>query len=73
MSGWIVVVVVVFVLRGIGGQGVPSGHYPRCIAVVARGLTINDIIGPETAEKQAAWQRVKSKAMTEKARIIIVS
>jgi hypothetical protein len=34
---------------------------------------INDIIGPETAEKQAAWQRVKSKAMTEKARIIIVS
>jgi hypothetical protein len=34
---------------------------------------MNDIIGPERAEKQAVWQRVKSKAMTEEARIIIVS
>ncbi len=39
MSAWIVVVV--FVLRGIGGQDVSSGHYPRCIAVVARRLSIN--------------------------------
>ncbi len=53
---WIVVVVV-FVLRG----------------VVARRLTINNIIGLERAEKQATWQRVKSKAMTEEAQIIIVS
>ena len=55
------------------GQDVLSGHHPRRIAVVVRRLTINNIIGPERAEKQAAWQRVKSKAMTEKARIIIVS
>ena len=52
------------------GQDVLSGHHPRRIAVVARWLTINNIIRPERAEKQAAWQRVKSKAMTEEARIL---
>jgi hypothetical protein len=55
------------------GQDVLSGHHPRRIAVVVRRLTINNIIGPERAEKQAAWQRVKIKAMTEEAWIIIVS
>jgi hypothetical protein len=55
------------------GQDVLSGHHPRCIAVVARRLTINNIIGLERAEKQAAWRRVKSKAMMEEAQIIIVS
>ena len=49
-----------------------SDHYTRRIAVFARRLRINKIIRPERAEKQAAWQRVKSKAMTEEARIIIV-
>jgi hypothetical protein len=55
------------------GQDVLSGHHPCCIAVIMRRLTINNIIGLERAEKQAVWQRVKSKAMTEEARIIIVS
>ena len=42
------------------------------VASSSRRLRINDFIGPERAEKhQAAWQRVKSKAMTEEARIII--
>jgi hypothetical protein len=40
--------------------------------IVVRRLRINDIIRPERAEKQAAGQRVKSKAMTEEVRIIIV-
>jgi hypothetical protein len=71
VSAWIVVVVV-FVLRGIGGQDVSSGHYSRHITIVAQWLRINNFIRPERAEKQAAWQRVKSKAMTEGARIIIV-
>ncbi len=30
-----IVIVVVFVLCGIGGQDVSSGHYPRRIAVTA--------------------------------------
>jgi hypothetical protein len=43
------------------------------VASPSRRLRINDIIGPERAEKHhAAWQRVKSKAMTEEAWIIIV-
>jgi D-alanyl-D-alanine dipeptidase len=71
VSAWIVVVVV-FVLCEIGGQEGLSDHYTRRIAVFARRLRINKIIRPERAEKQAAWQRVKSKAMTEEARIIIV-
>ena len=52
-----IVVVVVFVVHG----------------VIARWLRINNIIRSERAEKQVAWQRVKSKVMTEEARIIIVS
>ena len=43
------------------------------VALPSPRLRINDIIGPERAEKhQAAWQRFKSKAMTEEARIKIV-
>ena len=30
-----IVIVDVFVLCGIGGQDVSSGHYPRCIAITA--------------------------------------
>ncbi len=55
------------------GQDILSGRHPSRIALVARPLTINDIIGPERAKKQAVWQRVKSKAMTEEALTIIVS
>jgi len=55
------------------GQDFLSGHHPRRITIFVRWLTINNIIGPERAKKQAVWQRVKSKAMTEEALIIIVS
>ena len=53
-------------------QDILSGHHPyhlcRCTVVDDNNINV-----PDRAEKQVAWWRVKSKAMMEEARIIVVS